>query len=504
MLASNVVRERTFRVYSSQVLIAGGGPTGLWLACELRRYGIDVTILEQRSSRTGESRAGGLHARSLEILGSRGLADRFVAAGRRVPFAHFAGLWLEMGRLDTAYPYVLGLVQSRIEALLEDHLLELGTKVRWGAGIAEVVPFADHVEVTTATGERFTAGYLVGCDGGRSTVRRRLGIPFDGTDATVSSMLADVRLAEPPGPIFQRRTPLGDFSVLQLEAGHHRLMLNHYEPATTTAPPDLAEFRAAFTALAGTDFGLHSPQWISRYHDAARLAARYRDGRVLLAGDAAHIHWPAGGQGLNTGLQDATNLGWKLALTVNGHAPAPTAPTLVNTPPVAPPTAPSPADLTTRTAAELNALATGAPAAAPTEGLALLDTYEAERRPVAARVLANTRAQTALCRPGPHTDALRATVADLLTIPEANDRLAAMVAGLDQADRAPTTPLAPGRGTLTAPPETLTTASPWADRVEARPDTCERLVRPDGHIAWSGGPGLHEALTTWFGPPTAR
>ncbi|MFI5907513.1 FAD-dependent monooxygenase [Dactylosporangium sp. NPDC051541] len=437
---------------TTQVLVVGGGPTGLWLACELRRCGVDAIVLDRRSAGVGESRAGGLHARSLEILRSRGVDGPFLAEGRRVPAAHFAGLWLDMSRLSTEFPYVLGLVQSRIEALLAEHLRELGPDVRWNTEVTGVSQTADHAEVTTADGERLRADYVVAGDGGRSTVRRLLGIAFEGTDATVSSMLADVVLADPPaGPIFQQRTPLGDFSVLQLQPGCHRLMTNHYEPATDRgAPLDLGEFREAFVAMAGTDFGLHSPQWTSRYHDAARLAARYRDGRVLLAGDAAHIHWPAGGQGLNTGLQDATDLGWKLALTLRGHSTT------------------------------------------------LLDTYEAERRPVAERVLANTRAQTALCRPGPHVDALRATTADLLTIPAVNDRLAAMVAGLDQGERAPDVPLTDGRGALVGAGDV---PDGWADRVDALPGERALLVRPDGYVAWSGGPGRTDALATWFGQP---
>ncbi|MEU7871495.1 FAD-dependent monooxygenase [Dactylosporangium sp. NPDC049140] len=416
------------------VIIVGAGPTGLWLASELRLHGIAVTVLDRRAARMGESRAGGLHARSMEILESRGIAGRFVAAGRRVPYAHFAGLWLDLSRLDTRYPYVLGLVQSRIEALLEEHLREHGTEVRWNTEVAAVHQAEGHAEVTTAAGETLRGDYVVGCDGGRSTIRRLLGVAFDGTDATVSSMLADVKLAAPPdGVIFQQRTPLGDFTALQLEPGYHRLMVNRYTAPAPGSDLEFDEFRAVFTAMAGTDYGMHSPKWTSRYHDAARLAAHYRRGRVLLAGDAAHIHWPSGGQGLNTGLQDATNLGWKLAETIRGLAPAPGADVLA----AAPAAVAGGSDPARMSAAELNALATGAVTARPhidIEGLALLDTYEAERRPVAVRVLANTRAQAALSRPGPQADALRATMAELLTVPEVNDGLAAMVAGLDQAE----------------------------------------------------------------------
>jgi 3-(3-hydroxy-phenyl)propionate hydroxylase len=419
-----------------------------------------VVVLDRAPRRSGESRAGGLHARSLEILEHRGIAGQFVDAGRRVPFAHFSGLRLELSGLDTQYTFVLGLVQARIEALLERRAAELGAVVRWSSEVTGVTQAEGHMDVTTAAGATIRAAYVVGCDGGRSAVRHLAGIAFEGTEATLSSMLADVELTDPPaGPIFQQRAGQGDWSVLQLEAGRHRLMINQYDRVVPRdEPSDFAGFRSAFVAMIGRDFGMHSPRWVSRYNDAARLAARYRAGRVLLAGDAAHIHWPAGGQGLNTSLQDAANLGWKLALVVRGLA-----------------------------------------------GDALLDTYEAERRPVAERVRDNTRAQTALARPGAHVDALRATMSGLLGLADANRRLAAMVTGLDQVERAPDVALPTARAVLFGTAQTLAAAAGWADRVDlAETDGRERLVRPDGYVAWSGGEGLEAALSSWFGPASSR
>jgi 2-polyprenyl-6-methoxyphenol hydroxylase-like FAD-dependent oxidoreductase len=444
----------------TEVVIAGGGPTGLMLACELRLAGIDVVVLDRAPGRSGESRAGGLHARSLEILEHRGIVERFLSAGRRVPAAHFSGLWLELSGLNTRYPFVLGLVQARIEELLERRAAELDAHVRWSSGVAALTDAETHVEVTTEAGETIRAAYVVGCDGGRSTVRRLAGVGFEGTDPTVTSMLADVELRDPPsGQVFQHRTPLGDYSVLQLEPGWHRLMINQYDRVVPRdAPCDFDAFRAEFVAMSGDDFGMHSPRWVSRYNDAARLATAYRSGRALLAGDAAHIHWPAGGQGLNTGLQDAANLGWKLALVVRSRA------------------------------AET-----------------LLDTYEAERRPVAEHVLANTRAQTALSRPGAHVDALRATMTSLLGIDDANRRLATMVTGLDQGERATDVPLPAARAVLFGTAESLACAAPWSDRVDlVKSDGAERLVRPDGYVAWSGGAALQESLSTWFGPASSN
>jgi 3-(3-hydroxy-phenyl)propionate hydroxylase len=409
----------------------------------------------------------------MEILDHRGIIDRFLHIGRPVDAGHFSGLRLNLKQLDTRYPYVLGLVQARIETLLEERAAELGVRVRWASEVIGITCDDASVTVLAQRSDPIRADYVVGCDGGRSAVRTLAGIDFPGTEATVTSMLADVVLRDPPDrPMFQERRPGGDFSVIEFEPGWHRLMTNEFDRVVDRETPiDFEAFRQTFTQIAGTDYGMRSPRWVSRYNDAARLAERYRSGRVFLAGDAAHIHWPAGGQGLNTGVQDAVNLGWKLALVLNGHA-----------------------------------------------GDELLDTYEDERRPVGERVLHNTRAQTALGRPGPHTDALRDTLATLIgsnsrgfgaehhqgpqaeSFTQANRYLAGMVTGLDIGHRAPDVPLHQARPVLLGGPSILAVGSAWADRVDLVPgDGDAMLVRPDGYVAWSDGPGLDEALRKWFG-----
>jgi 2-polyprenyl-6-methoxyphenol hydroxylase-like FAD-dependent oxidoreductase len=452
----------------THVVIAGAGPTGLMLACELRLAGVEVLLLDRADGRSGQSRAGGLHARTLEILDQRGIVEEFLRIGRPVDAGHFAGIRLDLSRLDTRYPYVLALVQTRIEALLEQRAAELGVRVGWSAEVTGLAQDDSGVTVHARGFGPIRADYLVGCDGGRSTVRGLAGIGFTGTGPTVRSMLADVELRDPPaGPIFQQRRPEGDFSVLEFEPGWYRLMTNQFDQAGADEQPvDFAGFRDTFLRIAGTDYGMHRARWVSRYGDAARLADRYRAGRILLAGDAAHIHWPAGGQGLNTGVQDAVNLGWKLAAAVRGTAP---------------------------------------------DGL--LATYETERRPVADRVLRNTRAQAALSRPGPQTDALRDTVTALLAQPGGNDPVAAMITGLDLGERAPGVPLHRAQPVLLGAPDVLAAAAPWADRVELRPaddpalPVRPLLVRPDGLVAWSGksdptgGSDPTGALRTWFGSP---
>jgi 2-polyprenyl-6-methoxyphenol hydroxylase-like FAD-dependent oxidoreductase len=436
----------------TQVVIAGGGPTGLMLACELRLHGVGVIVLDRAAGRSGESRAGGLHARTLEMLEHRGIVDRFLRLGRPIPAAHFSGIWLDVSPLETRYPYVLGLVQARIEEVLEERAAELGVQVRWDSEVCGVSQDDGSVTVRLQDGSSVHADYLVGCDGGRSAVRRLAGIGFSGTGPTVNSMLADVLLTEDPGPIFMARRPGGDFTILQLEPGYHRVITNQYDaPVDRDLPLDFETVRATFVSLAGKDFGMHSPLWVSRYNDAARLADTYRSGRVFLAGDAAHIHWPAGGQGLNTGVQDAMNLGWKLALALEGVA-----------------------------------------------GAELLDSYEVERRPVAQRVLDNTRAQVALARPGSQVDALRSTMTELFGLGEVNRKLAGMITGLDIGVRAPDVALHDGRAVLSGGDAVLGRASGWGDRVHLVPGP-DRLVRPDGYVAWSGGEGLTEALTSWCG-----
>ena len=485
------------------VVIAGAGPTGLMLAAELRLAGIDVVVVDALPARTGESRAGGIHARTMEIFDQRGLMDRLLPLGRPIQAGHFGGLRMEFGDFPTRFPFTLGLVQAVIERELEAHATELGAAVRWSSPVVGIRQDDAGVEVEVGgpDGGVISCSYLVGCDGGRSTVRKLAGIGFDGTDATMVGMLADVELAEPPaGTVFGQRRGPGDFSVIQFQPGWHRLMVQRYDRVLDRAhEPSFEDFRESFREVAGTDFGMHSPRWVSQYGDSARQADRYREGRVFLAGDAAHIHFPAGGQGLNLGVQDAVNLGWKLAAVVRGQAPG-----------------------------------------------ELLDSYEAERFPVAARVLQNTRAQTALSRPGAHVNALRETFTGLLDVDDVRFRIGLMITALDleydvkgdhplTGRRVPDADLAVG-GEATRVHRLLTAGRPvllafddgvvpsvdgWADRVDRVqaqrgaerwtipgvgdvPAPAAVLIRPDGYVAWAtdepDAEGLDEAMTTWFGP----
>ena len=455
------------------VIIAGGGPTGLMLACELRLAGVDVLVLERLAAPSGESRAGGIHARTMEVLDQRGMLAPFLAEGRPLQSGHFAGLWLDFSGFETRYPFLLAILQRRVERLLEEHALALGVRLRRAVTVTGLTEQASSVTVETTAG-RFEAAFVVGCDGGRSTVRRLAGIDFPGTAATMTAILGDVELsAPPPESVFQQRRPLGNYSVLSFEPGWYRVTTNEFGPvADRDSPITVEELRSALIRIAGTDFGLHSPRWISRYNDTARQAAAYRSGRVLLAGDAAHIHYPAGGQGLNTGLQDAVNLGWKLAMVVQGRAPD-----------------------------------------------ALLDTYQSERHPVGARVLANTRAQTALTRPDAQTEALRTILGDLITRAEVNTTLGLMITGLDiRYDLGGPSPvgqrvpdydlpdgtrlyqhLHAGRPILSTGPATPRPAG--VDIVDGGRDGL--LIRPDGHVAWAepmGGEALRSALERWCVP----
>jgi 2-polyprenyl-6-methoxyphenol hydroxylase-like FAD-dependent oxidoreductase len=491
------------------VVVVGGGPTGLMLAAELGLLGVDAVVLERLAEPSGESRAGGLHARTMEVLDQRGLLGPFLERGRRIDGAHFSGIALDLTGVRTRHPYLLALLQRHVERLLEARVAELGVPVRREVEVTGLVQDADGVRVGTADGARLRARYVVGCDGGRSTVRRLAGIDFPGTPATLTALLGDVELAEPPAEsIFQERRAGGNFSVLGFEPGWWRVMTTEFDGPPPATAPDLDELRATMLRVAGTDFGMHSPRWVSRYGDAARQADRYRSGRVLLAGDAAHVHHPAGGQGLNTGVQDAVNLGWKLAAVTRGGVD---------------------------------------PGAADD----LLDSYHAERHPVAARVLQNTRAQTALSRPDPQTAALRESVAAMIATAGVNRELALMITALDLRYpvggpahpllglRAPDVGLTTGAG-RTRLHELLHAARPvlldltggavpaaegWADRVDvvaavpadpvwtvpvagAVPAPDALLVRPDGHVAWVGGADdaepLRAALTRWCGPAGSR
>jgi 2-polyprenyl-6-methoxyphenol hydroxylase-like FAD-dependent oxidoreductase len=493
------------------VVIAGGGPTGLMLAGELALAGVDVAIVERRASQDlAGSRAGGLHARTIEVLDQRGIAERFLSRGQVAQVAGFAGVPLDISDFPTRRNYGLGLWQNHIEHLLAGWVRELRVPIHYGI---EVIGFAQDdtgVDVELSDGRSLRADYLVGCDGGRSLIRKAAGIAFPGWDATTSSLIAEVEMAEEPEWGI-RRDALGvhalgrveyevrDGEVVYGDKGPVRVMVTeeHAGPATEPTLRDLSE---ALIAVYGTNYGIHSPTWISRFTDMARQAAAYRKGRVLLAGDAAHVHSPVGGQGLNTGVQDAVNLGWKLAQVVHRTAPE-----------------------------------------------SLLDTYHAERHPVAARVLRNTMAQTALMRADERSEVLRDTVSELLRMDEPRKRFAAMMSGLDihydlgeghplLGRRVPDLDLVTANGPLRvftllhdARPVLLNLGdpcgfdiTPWADRVQlvdaryvgtwelpaigAVTAPTAVLIRPDGYVAWVGDLtqlGLADALTTWFGPPAA-
>lgn len=470
---------------STDVVIAGSGPTGLMLACELRLAGVAVVLLDALPERTGESRAGGIHARTMETFDQRGLLDRLLRHGRQVQAGHFPGLSMSFHDFDTRYPYLLGIVQADIERELDGYAAEWGTSVRWNSRLVDFRQENTGVEVVVdepGGQNRIRAAYLVGCDGSRSAVRRLAHIDFPGTSATMTGMLADVKLADPPEEaVLGRRSGAGEFSVFELQPGWFRLLAQRHDSVPDRDTPlRYADFHAQFTELAGTDYGMHSPQMVSGFTDAARQAEHYRDRRVFLAGDAAHIHYPAGGQGLNLGVQDAVNLGWKLASVLHGNASD-----------------------------------------------SLLDTYQSERHSVGARVLHNTRAQTALARHGPHSAALREIVSGLLDIDAARRRLGLMITALDiryEVDcehplagrRVPDADLTTaagdtrvhellrsGRAVLLTLDGNGTPESRWnnaeVDIVEARshsshwmipdigpvPTPTTVLIRPDGYVTWA-------------------
>lgn len=478
------------------VAVAGAGPTGLMLAGELALAGVDVEVLERRTGRDlAGSRAGGITSRTLEVLDQRGLADRFLSAGVTGQTCHYSGLPLDVSDLPTRHNYGLALLQSRIEAILADWIAELGVRVRYGSEVTGFAQDASGVDVAVSDGTVLRARYLVGCDGGRSFVRRAAGIGFPGVDQSTSCLVADVELTDEPPWGLHRDNVFHSFFTFPGEATV-RVMVT--EPHTAdTAEPTLADLRAALTTVRGTDYGLRSATWVSRFTDATRQASEYRRGRVLLAGDAAHIHFPIGGQGLNTGMQDAVNLGWKLGQVALGVS-----------------------------------------------GERLLDSYHAERHPVAARVLHNTMAQTALNGPGERIEALRDTVAALFGMDGPHALIAAMMCGLDiHYELGEDHPLlgrrVPDLGLRTAAGPTRMFAllhrargvlvrlgrqrldvdtAPWSRRVSVVDARCEDrwelpvigaidapaavLIRPDGYVAWVGdgtGAGLTEALDRWFG-----
>ena len=481
------------------VVIAGGGPTGLTLAGELALAGVDVVIVERRASQelVGQ-RAGGLHSRTIEVFDQRGIADRFLSQGKVHKAAHFH-IPLDLSDAPTRHNYLLALWQNHIERILAEWVAELAVPIHRET---EVIGFAQDetgVDVKLANRNSLRAEYLVGCDGGRSVIRKAAGIDFPGWDPTTSWLIAEVEWSEEPEWGF-RNNAAGTQAIGKMDqAGRARIVLTESQ-LESGSEPTLRDVSEALIAVYGRDFGIHSPTWISRFTDMTRQAAAYREGRILLAGDAAHLHPPMGGQGLNTGVQDAMNLGWKLAQVIKHTSPA-----------------------------------------------TLLDTYHAERHPVAARVLRNTMAQTALRRQDERTKVLSEYVSELISMEEPRRRWAAEISGLDihydlgeghalLGRRMPDLDIVTASGPLRvftllhdARPVFLNLGAPggfditpWSERVKSIdatysgtwelpvigvvPAPTAVLIRPDGYVAWVGDStqlGLAEALTTWFGPPIA-
>ena len=498
------------------VVIVGGGPTGLTLAAELALAGVDVAIVERRTSQdlTG-SRAGGLHARTIEVFDQRGIAERFLSQGQKAQVVGFQMIRLDISDFPTRHPYVLGLWQNHIERILAGWVDELAVPIYRNRELTGFEQDDTGVDVELSDGESLRAQYLIGCDGGRSRIRKAAGIDFPGWDPTTSALIAEVEMAEQPQLGIRNdehgvhgfgklNYEIRNGEVVYLDGGPIRVMVTERRvgPATEPTLRDLSE---ALIAVYGTDYGVHSPTWISRFTDMTRQAASYRNGRVLLAGDAAHVHSPDGGQGLNTGVQDAVNLGWKLAQVIKRTSPE-----------------------------------------------SLLDSYHAERHPVGARVLQISMAAVALRRPDERSKALRDMVSQVLGMDEPRKRIAAEMSGLgirydlgpsepDKAHpllgrRMPDLDLVTANGPLRvftllhkARPALINFGEPGgidiaagSDRVrliDARYDgiwelpalgrvsaPAALLIRPDGYVAWVGDgtqSGLADSLTRWFGPPAA-
>jgi 2-polyprenyl-6-methoxyphenol hydroxylase-like FAD-dependent oxidoreductase len=468
------------------VIVVGGGPTGVMLAGELRLQGVHALVLEKDAEPTRIVHALGLHARSIEVMDQRGLLERFLALGKQHPLGgFFAGIAKPSpDHLDTAHPYVLSIPQPTTARLLTEHATELGVEIRRGCELVGLSQDEDAVTVELADGTRLRSRYLVGCDGGRSTVRKLLGVGFAGEPSRVDTLLGEVTLTASLQTINAvnaevRKTQLR-FGAMPLGDGVYRVVAPADAVAEDrTLPPTLDELKQQLRATAGTDFGAHSPRWLSRFGDGTRQAERYRTGRVLLAGDAAHVHPPMGGQGLNVGIQDAFNLGWKLAAEVGGWAP---------------------------------------------EGL--LDSYHTERHPVAAAVLDNTRAQMELMSLDPDAQAVRRLVSELMDFEDVNryliEKIIAIGVRYDLGEehallgrRLRDVELKQGRlyglmhggrGLLLDQTGRLSVAG-WADRVDHVVDVSEELdvpaalLRPDGHVAWVGEDqqDLLSLLPRWFG-----
>ena len=478
------------------VVVAGGGPTGLMLAAELALAKIDVVMVERRAAQDlDESRAGGLHSRTIEVLDQRGVAERFLSAGQVHPSVGYAGLRLDISDFPTRHNYLLALWQSEFEPILAAWVEELGVPFLRACEVVDFVQDDSGVDVELSGAASVRAAYLVGCDGGRSLIRKAAGIDFPGWDPSTGWLIAQVEMDEEP-EIGMRPEGGGIGPVNRVEGGGPYGVVLTERPVEDARDPTLQDLRHALIAAYGTDFGAHSPNWISRFSDMTRQAAEYRNGRVLLAGDAAHVHPPQGGQGLNVGVQDAVDLGWKLAQVIQETSPE-----------------------------------------------SLLDTYHAERHPVGAQVLQNTMAQVALQSPDDRHRALRDTMTELLSMNEPRRRIAGMISGLDVhyelgdghpllGRRMPDLDLHTADGPIRvfallhdARPVLLNLGargafdtSPWGSRVQmvdaehegvwelpvvgeiAAPSAV--LIRPDGYVAWAGDltdPKLPRAMTTWFG-----
>ena len=488
------------------VIIAGGGPTGLMLAGELALAGVDVAIVERRADTglTGQ-RAGGLHARTLEIFDQRGIADRFLAEGQKAQQTGFAGVMFDLSTMPTRHPYTLGIWQVHIERILRGWAEELGVVTYRGVEVTGFTQDESGIDIALSDGRALRAGWLVGCDDGRSFVRKAAGIEFPGSDATTSNITGEVETSVEP-PLGMHRTAVGihgfsrsdykiiDGKIVYATSGPVRVMITEKDVGAS-GEPTLEQLREGLIDAFGTDYGIHSPLWLSRFTDAARQAATYRKGRVLIAGDAAHIHPPDGGHGLQTGVQDAVNLGWKLAQVIKGVSPE-----------------------------------------------SLLDTYQAERHPVTARMIRHTMASVAFRRDDDRTKAARETMAELLALNEPKRWMTAENSELairyDFGEghpllgrRIPDLDLAGGGRVYEhlrdAMPVVFNFGTPgsidiasWLDRVglfdaaydgtwelpDVGPVSAPRavLVRPDGHVAWVGegtDAGLTDALGKWFGQP---
>jgi 2-polyprenyl-6-methoxyphenol hydroxylase-like FAD-dependent oxidoreductase len=483
-------------VFMIDVIVVGGGPTGLMLAAELRLHGVHVVVLERDAEPTPVVRALGLHVRSIEVMDQRGLLERFLEHGKQYPVA--GGFFAAMdkpapARLDTAHPYVLGIPQTVTDRLLYEHAVELGAEIRRSRELVGLSQDEEGVTAELADGTQLRSRYLVGCDGGRSTVRKLLGVGFPGEPTRLQALLGEMKVGVEQETVAAvvaevRKTqkwfglgPLGTDGV-------YRVVVPAEGVTEDRSAPTLDEVKRQLRAYAGTDFGVHSPRWLSRFGDATRQAERYRTGRCLLAGDAAHIHPPVGGQGLNLGIQDAFNLGWKLAAEIAGRAP---------------------------------------------EGL--LDSYHAERHQVATEVLDSTRAQTHLMSTEPGPQSVRRLLSELMDLENVTRHLIEKLVGigirydfgeghdlLGRRMRDVTLKrgrlyelMHEGRGLLLDRTGRLSVAG-WADRVDHVVDDSEELgdtgaldvpamlLRPDGYVAWAGDDQneLRDALPRWFGAAT--